>query len=87
MAIKGFASPEGAYANNRRLAERRAQALLAYVKELYDFSNVPCDVTSVPEDWEGLATRLAASTIEGRDEALAIIRADQPPTRTPANGS
>ena len=78
VAIKGFASPEGAYANNRRLAERRAQALLAYVKELYDFSNVPCDVTSVPEDWEGLATRLAASTIEGRDEALAIIRADQP---------
>lgn len=78
LSIKGFASPEGAYANNSRLAEGRAQALLAYVKELYDFSNVPCDVTSVPEDWEGLETRLEASALEGRDEALAIIRADQP---------
>lgn len=78
VAIKGFASPEGSYANNARLAKGRAEALLAYVKELYDFSGVPCDVTSEPEDWQGLETRLAASAIEGRDEALAIVRADGP---------
>ena len=78
VSIKGFASPEGTYANNERLAEGRAEALLGYVKELYDFSGVPCDVASEPEDWQGLETRLAASDIEGREEALAIIRADEP---------
>ena len=78
VSIKGFASPEGAYANNERLAEGRAEALLGYVKELYDFSGVPCDVASEPEDWQGLETRLAASDIEGREEALAIIRAGEP---------
>lgn len=78
VSIKGFASPEGTYANNERLAEGRAEALLGYVKELYDFSGVPCDVASEPEDWQGLETRLAASDIEGREEAFAIIRAGEP---------
>lgn len=78
VSIKGFASPEGAYANNARLAKGRAEALLGYVKELCDFSSVPCDVTSEPEDWQGLESRLAASALEGREEALAIIRADEP---------
>lgn len=46
VSIKGFASPEGAYANNERLAEGRAEALLGYVKELYDFSGVPVHAAS-----------------------------------------
>lgn len=78
VSIKGFASPEGAYANNERLAKGRAEALLGYVKGLYDFGGIPCDVASEPEDWQGLETRLAASDIEGREEALAIIRAGEP---------
>ena len=78
VSIKGFASPEGAYAKNERLAKGRAEALLGYVKGLYDFGGIPCDVASEPEDWQGLATRLAASDIEGREEALAIIRAGEP---------
>nr|WP_244205837.1 DUF3868 domain-containing protein [Parabacteroides acidifaciens] len=78
ISIKGFASPEGTYANNGRLAKGRAEALLDYVKELYDLSGIRCDVTSEPEDWEGLETRLSASNLEGKEDALAIIRADEP---------
>ena len=32
LTIKGYASPEGSYASNARLAEGRAKALLDYVK-------------------------------------------------------
>ncbi|OUO49061.1 hypothetical protein B5F77_15455, partial [Parabacteroides sp. An277] len=39
VSIKGYASPEGGYANNARLAEGRAEALLSYVESLYDFGN------------------------------------------------
>ncbi|RHO72194.1 DUF3868 domain-containing protein [Parabacteroides sp. AF48-14] len=79
LAIKGFASPEGTYANNRRLAEGRAQALLNYVMGLYKFSNqTTYDVTSEPEDWEGLEARLETSSLNGKAEALAIVRADEP---------
>ena len=79
LAIKGFASPEGTYANNRRLAEGRARALLDYVKGLYDFDSLTTfDVSAEPEDWEGLEERLEASTLDGKAEALAIVRADEP---------
>ena len=37
--IKGFASPEGSYANNTYLAENRAKALRDYVKSLYRFEH------------------------------------------------
>lgn len=78
VSIQGFASPEGNYENNRRLAEGRAGALLAYVKELYDLSGVTCRVTAEPEDWNGLATRLEATEWADKEEALRIICADEP---------
>ena len=37
VKIKGFASPEGAYASNAYLAENSAKALANYVKGLYSF--------------------------------------------------
>ena len=56
VSIKGYASPEGGYANNARLAEGRAEALLEYVESLYDFGNARMRVDSEPEDWDGLKT-------------------------------
>ena len=54
VKIKGFASPEGAYASNAYLAENRAKALANYVKGLYSFGSIPFVVDFVPEDWAGL---------------------------------
>lgn len=36
--IKGYASPEGSYSNNARLAQGRATALRNYVRGLYDLA-------------------------------------------------
>lgn len=74
VSIKGYASPEGSYAANARLAEGRAKALLEYVKGLYDFGQAQFAVSSEPEDWAGLDSLVAASQLAEREEILAIIR-------------
>ena len=48
VTIKGYASPEGSYANNKRLAEGRSNALLDYVKGLHDFGNAEFAVSDAP---------------------------------------
>ena len=78
VVIKGYASPEGSYQSNARLAEGRAKALLEYVKKQYDFGDASLKVESVPEDWEGLEKAVEASDVANKVELLAIIRADEP---------
>lgn len=74
VGIKGYASPEGSYANNARLADGRAKALLGYIKQLYDFGNAELSVASEPEDWAGLERLVLASDLKEREAILAIIR-------------
>ncbi len=78
VTIKGYASPEGSYANNQRLAEGRSNALLDYVKNLHDFGDAEFSVSSEPEDWEGLEKRIESSSIADKEEWLAIIRDSEP---------
>lgn len=72
ISIKGFASPEGSYASNARLAEGRTIALKDYVKRLYNFPASLFSTSYVAEDWEGLIDWLRSATIENRDALLAI---------------
>lgn len=78
VVIKGYASPEGSYPNNARLAEGRAKALLDYVKKQYDFGDARMTVEWEPEDWAGLERAVEASDLSDKAELLAIIRADEP---------
>lgn len=71
--IKGYASPEGAYAANARLAEGRTEALAAYVKRLYAFPDELLQTEYEPEDWAGLRRYVKGSGLEHRDQILAII--------------
>ncbi len=71
--ITGFASPEGSYANNIRLAKGRAEALKKYVMNEYGFKGSLFRVSSTPEDWEGLRKYVEQSTLSAKDEILTII--------------
>ncbi len=74
VKIHGYASPEGSFANNRRLAEGRAEALAGYVGRLYSFPSGMIEVESTPEDWDGLRRYVADSlSLDNRDGILAII--------------
>lgn len=80
IAIKGFASPEGPYANNERLAKGRTEAVMNYVKSLYTFPKSVKFTTSYDaEDWGGLRKWVAASDLEKKDEILALIDSDLSP--------
>ncbi|EJW96803.1 secreted protein containing Outer membrane protein, OmpA/MotB [gut metagenome] len=77
ISIHGFASPEGNYANNRRLAQGRAEALKAYISDHYEFADSLFEVTSTPEDWKGLTAYIRQSDLSAREELLQLMKTDQ----------
>lgn len=79
LYIKGFASPEGPYDNNVRLAQGRTQSLKEYVRQLYNFPENIMHTDYEAEDWEGLRKYVAASNLDNREGILAIIDSDLEP--------
>lgn len=74
--IKGFASPEGPYPNNVRLAQGRTETLRRYVRDLYAFSDTTITSSYEPEDWEGLRAWVSDSVkpeLSDRAGLLAVI--------------
>ncbi len=72
--IKGFASPEGSYQTNDRLAAGRTEALRKYVQGLYDFPASTYETDHVAEDWDGLVAYVEKSNLQSKDDILDIIR-------------
>ncbi len=79
LTIKGYASPEGSYDNNVRLAMGRTAALKDYVREHDNFDPEIMMTDYEPEDWEGLERRLGEISIPHKEEILAIVRSDMQP--------
>lgn len=73
ITIIGYASPEGTYKNNARLAAGRTEALAKYVRNLFAFPESVLATDSVPEDWDGLRRWVEGSEMENRDAILAIM--------------
>lgn len=73
ITIHGYASPEGSYKNNTRLAKGRSEALKKYLSELYYLSDSIFTVDFTPEDWEGLHRYVANSNMEDKQTLLDII--------------
>ena len=73
ITIKGFASPEGSYASNERLASGRTEALKRYVQSLYRFDRNLIRGDYEPEDWAGLREYVAGSRLPHRDGILSLI--------------
>ena len=74
--IRGYASPEGPYDNNVRLAKGRTETLAKYVNSLYKFAPGIMTTSYDPEDWTGLRSYVADSTgyaLTDRSGLLEII--------------
>lgn len=84
LTIKGFASPEGSYQNNVRLAVGRTESLKEYVRTRYNFDPLILSTDYEPEDWTGLRAYLVNSDLPHRDEIIRIIdtTADPDPRNT-----
>ena len=73
VSIKGYASPEGPYDNNVRLAKGRTRTLKEYVRRQYDFPDSLMHTSYEPEDWDGLERFVRGSGLAGRDGILEVI--------------
>ena len=73
ITLTGFASPEGPYSNNVRLAKGRTEAVKEYVRGQYTFPASVFHTNSVPEDWEGLRDSVAVSILPDRAQILEFI--------------
>lgn len=73
IGLCGYASPEGSYASNRRLAEGRTEALKKYLLNKYGFASSLIKSSSEPENWEGLIDYVRASDLPDKEAILAHI--------------
>lgn len=80
VSVHGYASPEGPYSNNARLAKGRAWALMNYVKKLFEFKdNQLTTVNSTPEDWEGLDNYIKNSSYAEKQTLHDMINSNDEP--------
>ena len=74
LSIKGYASPEGSYEQNRILAQGRTAAVTQYVRQQLDESCSFDIATSFePEDWAGLRDYVSRSSLSDKEGLLRII--------------
>lgn len=79
ITVKGYASPEGSYAANERLARGRTRSLTDHVRALYDFPEGVIVAEWEAEDWAGLRDSVSVSDMPERDGILAIIDSGMEP--------
>ena len=73
ISLHGYASPEGSYANNTRLAKGRSEALKTYIMKEYGLSADMFTVESTPEDWAGLRAYVEKNDVANKAKVLEII--------------
>lgn len=79
ISIKGYASPEGSYSNNIRLAKGRTETLKEYVRKQYAFPQSLFTTGFEPEDWEGLERFVASSQLKDKQGILDLIHSELAP--------
>lgn len=85
IVLKGYASPEGSYASNKKLADNRVKALRDYIRQKNDFKADFFTMSSEPEDWAGFKEKVEADpNVPNRSEVLAIIDSSDDPDRKEA---
>lgn len=76
ITLTGYASPEGGWSHNARLAADRAATVKQLVKEKCKVADEVFQIASVPEDWQGLRRWLVNADAEEwpeRDAVIALI--------------
>ena len=74
VKIEGFASPEGPYDNNMRLASGRAGSLIDYIVGRTDLSRGMFTLGRMTENWDGLRDTLQKdASIAGREKFLKLL--------------
>jgi tetratricopeptide (TPR) repeat protein len=75
VEVSAYASPDGGYQVNDRLAGRRQDVTAAYVDQQMKRQKVEGDIDTkyTAEDWEGFQELVAASDIQDKDVILRVL--------------
>ncbi len=75
IEVSAYASPDGAYAINERLAEKRGAVSEGYVNQQLKQNQLATNVDTkyTAEDWEGFQELVAASDIQDKDVILRVL--------------
>ena len=73
IQIVSYASPEGVYGENERLARLRAENVRSYICNMYGVSPVLIKTMWVAENWDGLIDLLKASDKPYKKEVIQLI--------------
>jgi len=76
ISLHGYASPEGSYSNNTRLAKGRSEALKTYLMKEYGLSADLFTVEYTPEDWAGLRAYVEKNPVVKKEQVLELIDSD-----------
>ena len=81
VEVSAYASPDGGYELNERLAGKRQDVTAEYVGQQMKKTNndAPIDTKYTAEDWEGFQELVAASDIQDKDVILRVLSMYQDP--------
>lgn len=77
IVITSYCSPDGSYAYNQRLANKR---VLNFIHDL-GFPDMKIEFKTVPYDWQGLAAAVEKSNLSDKTNVLSIIRSNRNDTQ------
>ncbi|MCR4810163.1 MAG: tetratricopeptide repeat protein [Prevotella sp.] len=81
VEVSAYASPDGGYNINERLAGQRQDVAANYVKQQMKKAktNAPLDTKYTAEDWEGFQELVSASNIQDKEVILRVLSMYQDP--------
>ena len=81
IEVSAYASPDGGYNINERLAGQRQDVAANYVKQQMKKAktDAPLDTKYTAEDWEGFQELVSASNIQDKDVILRVLSMYQDP--------
>ena len=79
IILHGYASPDGNYDNNKRLAENRTKAVYEHLISIYPVEKNLIQFTSTAEDWQGVRDYIEKHDIPQKNIVLNIIDSDMTP--------
>lgn len=81
IEVSAYASPDGAYALNEKLAERRGEVSEGYVSQQLKKNQLSTNIDSkyTAEDWEGFQELVSQSNLQDKEVILRVLAMYQDP--------
>ena len=73
ITLHGYASPDGKYSFNEKLAYNRTRSLFEWLKQQYPAEDKLIEMTSTAEDWESVKKYVEENDVPAKEKVLRII--------------